>query len=57
LRREGDPKIQLDFISAELGDDREGDWAAAVSKVESARGVQCACVSGSAVTYFMAEFW
>ena len=54
--------IQLDFISAELGDDWQGDWAAAVSKVESARGVQCACVSGSAdsrytVTYFMAEFW
>ena len=58
-------KIQLDFISAELGDDREGDWAAAVSKVESAQGVQCACISGSADTrhqsfvrtYFMAEFW
>jgi len=54
-------KVQLDFMREQLGDDWQGDWAAAVSKVESARGVQCACISGSAdsraPTYFMAEFW
>ena len=58
-------KIQLDFTTKQLGDDWQGDWAAAVSKVESAQGVQCACISGSADTrhqsfvrtYFMAEFW
>ena len=58
-------KIQMNFTTKQLGDDWQGNWAAAVSKVESARGVQCACISGSADsraigfvrTYFMAEFW
>ena len=54
-------KIQMNFTTKQLGDDWQGNWAAAVSKVESARGVQCACISGSAdsraPTYFMAEFW